>query len=237
LVANPEYKENTWRLPALELERTILSEIITFLNDEHQWMKAVDLSKITPEVYKRLRRKVTLLENKLHKKETDLVHKTIKQLLKRITVQPGNIDIVFNSDWYSVDGNDLLANKTKTEYELSLPFHTRRRGVESKIVIGGKNKSHQYIDQNLIEAVRRSNEWWQWLTSGAVNSVKAVAERASVDASDVTRYLPLAFLAPDIVEAIVDGNQPIDLNIEHLKKLSPIPANWNKQRKVFGFAV
>jgi hypothetical protein len=236
LVTNPEYKENTWRLPALKLERTILSKIIRFLNDEQQWMRAVDLSKTTPEEYKRLRRKVIILEMQLHKKEADQIQKTVKQILKRITVQPANIDIVFNNGWYSDDGNDLLANKTKTEYELSLPFHIRRRGVESKITIGNENKSYQNPDQYLIEVVRRSNEWWQWLTSDAVNSVKAVAERASVDASDVTRYLPLAFLAPDIIEAIFDGKQPIDLNIEHIKKISPIPANWNEQRKILGFA-
>ena len=59
--------------------------------------------------------------------------------------------------------------------------------------------------------------------------------RHAIDASDVTRFLPLAFLAPDIVEAILDGRQPVDLNVERLKKVSPIPADWNTQRWQLGF--
>ena len=54
--------------------------------------------------------------------------------------------------------------------------------------------------------------------------------------SDVTRFLPFAFLAPDIVEKILDGRQPIELNVERLKKVGPIPADWNAQRRLLGFA-
>jgi hypothetical protein len=66
-------------------------------------------------------------------------------------------------------------------------------------------------------------------------SIQKLARHASIDASDVTRFLPLAFLAPEIVEAILDGRQPIDLNVERLKKVSPIPADWNAQRRQLGF--
>ncbi|MCH9051016.1 MAG: hypothetical protein IIA72_08030 [Proteobacteria bacterium] len=73
------------------------------------------------------------------------------------------------------------------------------------------------------------------LTQGSGWSIQKLAKHASIDASDVTRFLPLAFLAPEIVEAILDGRQPIDLNVERLKKVSPIPADWNAQRRQLGF--
>ena len=57
-----------------------------------------------------------------------------------------------------------------------------------------------------------------------------------MDAADVTRLLPLAFLAPNIVETILDGRQPIDLNVEKIKKLSPIPADWNDQKLILGIS-
>ncbi|MCH8998147.1 MAG: hypothetical protein IID48_07745 [Proteobacteria bacterium] len=50
----------------------------------------------------------------------------------------------------------------------------------------------------------------------------------------VSRILRLAFLAPDIVEAILDGYQPIDLELERL--LKGIPVSWDEQRRVFGFS-
>jgi len=42
-----------------------------------------------------------------------------------------------------------------------------------------------------------------------------------------------AFLAPDILEAIVDGRQPHDVSLEKLKM--DLPVNWDEQRKLFGF--
>ena len=66
-------------------------------------------------------------------------------------------------------------------------------------------------------------------------SIDKLAEHSSMDASNVTRYLPLAFLAPDIVEAICNGTQPIDLNVERLKKMGPIPADWAHQKRLLGF--
>lgn len=41
-----------------------------------------------------------------------------------------------------------------------------------------------------------------------------------------------AFLAPDILEAIVDGRQPHDVSLEKLKM--DLPVNWDEQRKLFG---
>lgn len=46
--------------------------------------------------------------------------------------------------------------------------------------------------------------------------------------------LRLAFLAPDIQRAILDGKQPLDLNLEKLKKTT-IPLAWSQQRKMLGF--
>ncbi len=44
----------------------------------------------------------------------------------------------------------------------------------------------------------------------------------------------LAFLAPDIVEAILDGYQPVDLELERL--LKGIPISWDAQRRAWGFS-
>ena len=44
----------------------------------------------------------------------------------------------------------------------------------------------------------------------------------------------MAFLAPDIVEAILDGSQPGELELERLMK--GIPIGWNEQRRALGFS-
>ncbi len=50
----------------------------------------------------------------------------------------------------------------------------------------------------------------------------------------VSRIMRLAFLAPDIVEAKLDGYQPADLELERLMK--GIPVSWNEQRRALGFS-
>jgi len=53
-----------------------------------------------------------------------------------------------------------------------------------------------------------------------------------VNESYVGHHLRLAFLAPDIVEAILDGSQPVDLDMKRL--LKGIPLTWEDQRREFG---
>ena len=65
--------------------------------------------------------------------------------------------------------------------------------------------------------------------------MEEIAKREHMSASDVSRYLPLAFLAPDIVESIAKGCQPIALNVQRLKRLSPLPINWDEQRRLLGY--
>jgi hypothetical protein len=54
-----------------------------------------------------------------------------------------------------------------------------------------------------------------------------------VDGSYVTRILKLTTLAPDIVEAIINGEEPNGLSLARLT-LS-FPAEWSEQRTSFGF--
>jgi hypothetical protein len=57
-----------------------------------------------------------------------------------------------------------------------------------------------------------------------------------MDKGEVSRVLPLAFLAPDIAEAILDGRQPPELTASRLKRLRNLPLNWEQQRRYLGFA-
>lgn len=90
-------------------------------------------------------------------------------------------------------------------------------------------------DGALISLVARAHSWWSRLKTGKVPSINAIAEDEKLDASDVTRIIPLAFLAPDIVESILDGRQPIDLTAERLKRIGKLPRDWNRKRQILGF--
>ncbi len=50
------------------------------------------------------------------------------------------------------------------------------------------------------------------------------------------RILPLGLLAPDIIEAILAGRQPIELTAKRLKRIRDLPVSWAEQRQLLGFA-
>ena len=47
--------------------------------------------------------------------------------------------------------------------------------------------------------------------------------------------MPLAFLAPEIVEAILAGTQPAHLTAETLTKHTDLPLSWTEQKTLLGF--
>ena len=53
--------------------------------------------------------------------------------------------------------------------------------------------------------------------------------------SYVSRVLRLAFLAPDIVEAILGGRHPVELTAERVLVHEDLPLNWREQRHRLGF--
>ena len=112
-----------------------------------------------------------------------------------------------------------------------MPFQLRRRGVEAKL-IADNNSATPTIDAKLVGTIHDAHRWMNLLTSGDATSVDAIAELDGIPASEISRILPLAFLAPDIIKAILTGRQPIDLTTERLKRMGKLPACWNEQRQV-----
>jgi hypothetical protein len=105
-----------------------------------------------------------------------------------------------------------------------------------KLVIDEDRTSPSVPDHRLTALVAQARSWFAELESCAVRSVHDLASRHRIDRGDVSRILPLAFLAPDIVQAILDGHQPVDLTTARLKRLRDLPASWTRQRRLLGFS-
>jgi site-specific DNA recombinase len=84
----------------------------------------------------------------------------------------------------------------------------------------------------LLRALARARRWVNELVSGKVRSVHELARREGLDGRSVRRLIPLGFLAPRIVEAIVQGRQPVDLTLEALTRRIDIPLLWSAQHQL-----
>jgi hypothetical protein len=81
-----------------------------------------------------------------------------------------------------------------------------------------------------VGEILRARRWFDALSSGEVPTIATLARAEGVSASYISLKISLAFLAPDIVETIIDGMQPMSLTPEQLKKACPLPASWEEQR-------
>jgi site-specific DNA recombinase len=136
----------------------------------------------------------------------------------------------------------LLPNESETQPAASLcmtrhiPMLMKRRGVEMRLVINGATPPSSAADPALVKAIARAHRWFEDLSSGRMTSTAEIAAREGIRARYVRRILPLAFLAPEIVEAIATGRQPIDLTAHRLTQFEAPPADWTVQRQFLGFA-
>lgn len=89
-------------------------------------------------------------------------------------------------------------------------------------------------NEALIRAIVLAYGWTAKLETGAATSVQALAAAQGYTERYACKILRLAHLAPDIVEAILDGKQPADLTLHKVNK-TPLPSDWQAQREALGF--
>ena len=84
-------------------------------------------------------------------------------------------------------------------------------------------------DATLIRALVRAHRWRRLLEERKYRSAAELAEAEGLTRSFVNRLLRLTLLAPDIIEAILDGRHPKVLQLEELTKA--LPSVWDEQRQ------
>ncbi|HVP83748.1 MAG TPA: recombinase family protein [Rhizomicrobium sp.] len=112
---------------------------------------------------------------------------------------------------------------------LTLPVRARFRGGRAgMLALPSASPPPAGPDRSLIKALARAHRWKDWLMSGEVRSVDALAIRVGQERRHVGRTLSLAFLSPTITKAILRGVQPAGLRLAHLLD-ADIPLSWREQ--------
>ena len=116
---------------------------------------------------------------------------------------------------------------------VTIPMQWKRHGGRKVIIApdGGDAwaPTKPQRDETLIRALARAHRWKRLLEEGRYRSAGEIAEAEKITRSFVNRLLRLTLLAPDIVEAILDGLQPKAMQLEELT--DAIPSEWEKQWK------
>lgn len=212
---------DAWRLPASALEDGI-GQIIEghiskpgFLMDLVKDVAASEVETMTA--------KLAVLTASMKKAGNAFEWAT---LLRRADLVPGKITlrlcqkVLAEALEISVDRIDSQART------FAVPYQHRKRGVETKIILG---EAKPVFDTVLIKNIQAAHGWYAALRKG--QTLKQIADASSVRQSRIRQMIGLAFLAPDILQTVLDGSQPMNFTSQWVKH-NPIPADWDKQRDI-----
>ena len=114
---------------------------------------------------------------------------------------------------------------------MHIPFAIRKRGGRKLVVTpdGAEWAPRPRVDNAMVKALARAFRWRKMLDDGVHATLEDLARAKGVAPSYVSRILRLTLLAPEIVEAILDGRQPAELQLDDL--LEGFPLEWDGQYK------
>lgn len=228
-VNDPDNNPDGLRLPAEDIEGLVVDALTTFLADHAELEECIGQEMYEQEAQVSLEGLRNVLRTGSFAEKFDL----LKLLISRIDVGEGEVSITVAVDWLASYLG--LGDAEVNEHRIVRPITIRHQSNERKLILVEDSGSPQEGDAALSRLMANTYWWMSELTTDNNTTVETIAEREGMKTGDVCRLLPLAFLAPDIVEAILDGRQPPDLTSRTLRRARPIPENWTDQRRFLGF--
>ena len=149
----------------------------------------------------------------------------------RIDLDKDGITIALSPSTLIADSHDL---PLREECIIHSAIKIGPRGQGLRMILG-ETETVGDADAKLVDLVRRAHAWRERWFSGEQTRLSEIAEDEGFDLGDVSRFLPLAFLAPDITKAILNGSAPETLNVELLRRIDALPPAWSEQRRLLGF--
>jgi site-specific DNA recombinase len=224
------------RIAATEIESLVTSKMIQLLRSPRDVIDAAQLAGSSAEL---VRATSELAKQLAGRFECDPAqrHKTLRALVARVALAEDTVAI-------HVDRTALLSalecqtvEGSNWPHVITVGARLRARGVELKLLIDGPNDNRQpEPDAVLIKAIVRAHEWWSRLASGEAPTIREIAKSEGASEYYVRRILDLAFLAPNVTAAILDGRQPPDLTVQRLLKSPHLPISWSEQCRLLGTA-
>jgi hypothetical protein len=116
---------------------------------------------------------------------------------------------------------------------VQIPLRLRQRGGRKLVVTPEGTSawipSRARVDSAMVKAIARAFRWREMLEKGEYPTIREIAVAEKINESYVGRVLRLTLLAPDIVEGILSGRQPAELQLDAL--LRRFPVDWRQQRE------
>jgi site-specific DNA recombinase len=227
------------------LEGVVIDRLRSFFADQGEVLDAIGGEVDEPVGHGRLIDGAKRIASKLDGDGSETIKAILKALVRRVEVAPNCVKIdICRRDLVEVLAAPSIDLTTKDRrpthpsgelITLTAPVKLKRVGREMKVLVDGPS-DRSSIDVSLLRIVARAHDIQARLAQNTNLTVHDIARDEQVAAAYVYTLLRLPWLAPDITTAIVNGQQPSQLNAKKLMRLTAhLPADWAEQRALLGF--
>jgi site-specific DNA recombinase len=165
------------------------------------------------------------------------IQKDLQSIATRIVVRHQKIELQLSKHsvlktFLTPQRNEEIAPTLPASEDLIIldaDAQLRRCGGEVRLLLADTEQNRARPAPSLVRAVARAHDWMDRILRGEIPNQRGLAKQTGFDERYISGILPLAFLAPDITEAIIDGRQAAHLSFE--KCVSKIPLEWTLQRE------
>lgn len=249
VIENPgEEHTGVTRVPAHEIETKVVERLVSFLRSDADVFEHLGGDSQSPAKISGHLNAAKKLADRLSVLGFDDLQDLLASFVQRVVIGMNEIQVKIDRKRLS----QLLKNGTKAITSNLIerpkpvdPGDLISLGIEARLKRYG-GVVHLVVPPNptttaapktkppLLKALARAHSWYEKVLDGHANDFRALACHARLTERYVGKVFPCTFLAPDIVESILEGRQPDDLTFALLTK--KIPLSWTEQRRQFGFA-
>jgi site-specific DNA recombinase len=161
----------------------------------------------------------------------------LRAMVTRVQVHSDWVDVTLDQIgaalWLKAKDRPQFARRETDDRELvlTIPARLKRAGIEMRMVVDDGSELAK-VNAGLVRLLFRAHAIRARLLQDPSLPLKEIAAEEGISSSYVTRLLRLAFLAPDIVTAILNGKHAPQLTANRLMDDTRLPLDWTAQRRL-----
>jgi site-specific DNA recombinase len=214
------------RLPAEELEAHVRGALVGYVRDAQRVLTDLRIAEQSRDIKATLSKLKALAEPKSESwTRWRLLLVGVVYANDALTLSLDRVALAKELGIDSVDGAAI---------SIVYPVRLHRTGHDLRLVIPAQNRESEAAKRNpsLIKFIAQGRKWYKQLTTGQRTTLKAIAAEEGVTERYIARVMRGSLLAPDIIQQVLDGKQPVTLTVQKL--MQPFPSYWVDQRRFFG---
>lgn len=224
------------RIPARALEQVVLHELKAFFSSGARVVNTLAEAEDDVPLTQMLIESGSQIGKQLEGLGGTHLSELFSKLVARVVVNQSSVELHLEK-WraraHLLGTNTAQPNRSGISDSLpiilSIDIRLRRYYGQIRLIVSGQSAKSSQIPPApaLVRAIARAHNWMQMIVSGEHKDQRAIAAATGLDERYVSKIINAAFLAPEIVETILGGEQDPWMTLEAL--VDDLPISWAEQ--------